>query len=92
MPVLEHEVHETVREKEGAVYGCWNRVGFRGGYYAPDRRYYGIGGFDTISVFVEHCLSTDCRYEMSEKDTKCNGCKHRGSGEAYAQMVRSNGA
>ena len=25
MPVVDTPVHEKVREKEGAVYGCWNK-------------------------------------------------------------------
>lgn len=79
MPVLDHEVHESVRESQDAKYGCHNRAPFQAGYFAPN----GI-----TTAYVSHRMSTECRYDMSLADRKCDGCKHIGSGEAYDQMVR----
>ena len=92
MPVLEHDVHEKVRIDTAHRYGCHSRIGYSGGYYAPDRRYYGTGGFDVVSALVENRMSKECRYDMSLSDTSCEGCPHRGSGEAYDKRIRSQGS
>lgn len=92
MPVLAHEVSDKVREKDGAVYGCWNREEFSETYVAQTRRYRNNGDWDLRQVFVPHLMSTDCRYDMSLTDIKCEGCQHRGSGEAYDAMIRSQGS
>ena len=83
MPVLDHPTHEKVREGEGAVYGCWNRQ-------RP------IKGAPVVSVYSmprewPYVFSEECRFDMSLKDPKCNGCEWRGSGEKYDEMVRRNG-
>jgi hypothetical protein len=83
MPVVDTPVHEKVREKEGAKYGCWNKPRPKGGdevrsIYAMPRSW-------------PYVFSEECRYDMSLTDSKCEGCKWRGSGEAYDAMVRSNG-
>jgi hypothetical protein len=89
MPVLEHEVHALVRAKDGDVYGCWGRRAFADGYYAPDRRYVeGSEGFEPVIVYLDHRMSTECRYDMSLTDVKCAQCNHRGSGEAYVAHVK----
>ena len=92
MPVEEHEVHEKVRELAGTKYGCFNRKGYADGYYAPDRRA-GSNGYEpvftTMAVKIPFTMSRECRYDMSLTDVKCDECAHRGSGETYANMVRS---
>jgi len=82
MPVVDTPVHEKVREKEGAVYGCWNM-------HRPT-----VG--DTVSSSYSgekwpYVFSEECRFDMSLKDPKCEGCEWRGSGEKYDEMVRSKG-
>ena len=82
MPVVDTPVHEKVREKEGAVYGCWNKP-------RPVR------GQPVYSPFSNsewpYVFSEECRFDMSLKDPKCDGCEWRGSGEKYDEMVRRNG-
>lgn len=95
MPVEEHEVHSKVKEKAGTKYGCFNRHGYMEAYYAPNRKM-GSSGYEPIFFFerirVPHTMSRECRYDMSLKDVKCEGCEHRGSGEAYDAKVRAKGA
>ena len=93
MPGLDHDVHDLVREKDGAVYGCWNRNRFASGYYAPQRQYSptGSGNFTMVKVYIDHTMSIACRYDMSLTDRKCAECMHAGSGEAYAEEIRRNG-
>lgn len=82
MPVEDHAVHEKVKQKEGFRYGCWNLP-------RP------IAGFPVNSLFARsiwpYVFSTECRFDMSLKDSACEGCKHRGSGEKYAEEIRRNG-
>jgi hypothetical protein len=95
MPVEEHEVHSKVKEKAGTKYGCFNRQGYMEAYYAPNRMA-GSDGYKPMfrleAVRIPHTMSRECRYDMSLKDVKCEGCKHRGSGEAYDAKVRAKGA
>jgi hypothetical protein len=98
MPVLDHETHESVIEKEGAKYGCWNkpRPTEDSSYLAQDgweTQYVGSGDFEGTAWFVEvrNVMSTECRYDMSLKDAKCDGCEWRGSGERYDEEIRSRG-
>lgn len=88
MPVIDHPIHEKVIEKQGAKYGCFNRKPYSQGYLAPNRVYAPSGNFTMENAFVPHVMSNDCRYDMSLTDRKCEGCEHRGSGEAYDQSVR----
>lgn len=104
MPVEDHAVHDKVREKEGAVYGCWNKPrptadsyymaqdGWDMEYVGPDD-IDGRDWFQGAAMFfeVKHAMSTECRFDMSLKDPKCEGCEWRGSGEKYDEMVRRNG-
>jgi len=98
MPVLEHATHEKVIQKEGFRYGCHNkpRPTDETVYLAPDgwaMDY--IGSSDWLGemgfVEVKHVMSRDCRFDMSLKDAKCEGCLWRGSGEAYDESVRRKG-
>lgn len=92
MAVIDHEVHEKVRISEDKPYGCHNRSWDTKSYYAPNRMA-GSDGYKPMfryeAVRVEHKMSRECRYDMSNTDPRCGGCKHRGTGEAYAAMVRS---
>lgn len=94
MPVEEHAVHEKVRIKADKPYGCFDRE-FTETYYAPNRKM-GSSGYEPIFFFerirIPHRMSRECRYDMSLKDPRCNGCKQRGSGEKYSERVRSQGA
>ncbi len=80
MPVLDHEVHESVKHDDSKRYGCHNRKPFAYSYVASD-----WGNKKQIVNFV---MSRECRFDMSLKDPWCEGCKHRGSGEAYDQKIR----
>ena len=95
MPVEDHAVHSKVKEKAGTKYGCFNRKPYMEAYYAPNRKM-GSSGYEPIFFFerirVPHTMSRECRYDMSLKDVKCEGCKHIGTGEAYAEKIRAKGA
>lgn len=92
MPVLDHEVHESVKIDSAARYGCHNRKPYGNGYFAPERLYRPDGSFYVIQSFIKYEMSRECRFDMSIKDPMCEGCKHRGSGEQYNEMIRSKGA
>lgn len=92
MPGLDHPVHEKVREKAGAKYGCHNRRQFSKGYWAPQRRFYPDGSFEVVSVRIPHAMSKECRYDKSLADSKCKDCQHAGTGEAYAKLISENGS
>ena len=91
MPVLEHEVHAKVRQSAAARYGCHNRTRTKAGYFAPDRIYRFDGSYGDRQAFIPDLMSRECRYDHSLTDSKCEGCKNRGSGEAYDQQVREMG-
>ena len=84
MPVLDHEVHESVKIDSNARYGCFNRKPYTDSYLAHP--WAATGHKDT-----KHRMSRECRFDMSLKDLMCEGCKHRGSGELYNEMIRSQG-
>lgn len=83
MAVLEHEVHEKVKIDSSFRYGCHNRKPFQDSYVAAP-----WGNSRQIVKFV---MSRECRFDMSLRDPACEGCKHRGSGEAYDAMIRAQG-
>ena len=95
MPVIDHEVHEKVREVAGTKYGCHNKDRDFLGYQAPNRAA-GSNGYSPVwfleRVRIPHVMSKECRYDMSLQDIKCEECKYRGSGEKYANRVRNQGA
>lgn len=35
-------------------------------------------------------FSDECRYDHSLTDPRCSECEHKGTGEAYDKMIRSN--
>lgn len=91
MPVIEHKVHKKVKRDADYKYGCNNKDRDFNGYSAPDRRAGTNGYMPTFwmeRVKIPHVMSRECRYDMSLKDKQCEGCKHRGSGEAYDAKVR----
>ena len=88
-PVPSHPVHEKVKQKEGFRYGCWNLS-------RPIERQEVISKFINAIHGWSGCVrpyrfSTECRFDMSLNDPACEGCKHRGSGEKYAEEIRRNG-
>lgn len=91
MPGLDHEVHPLTRKDDGHRYGCHNRKPFKPYYYAPNREYLPDGRWFDTMIKVEHKTSTDCRFDLSLKDSPCNTCPHQGSGEKYDQLIRSQG-
>lgn len=92
MPVIDHEVHESTKAGLDKRYGCWNKSRDFNAYYAP-QRFAGSDGYKPSfrfeAVRIVNRMSKECRYDMSKTDYMCEGCKHRGSGEAYAELVRS---
>jgi hypothetical protein len=77
-PVDDHAVHEKVKIKADKPYGCKNHSS-SAGYYAPDRVYKPDGTFYIVQVFIPHVMTTDCRYDMSRLDPRCNGCSYKES-------------
>lgn len=95
MPVLDHEVHPLTIG--GERYGCHNRPDLEAGYFAPDGLADYMDDRDTgldariKLAWIPHRMSTECRYDMSLSDSKCAGCTHQGSGEAYDERIRKEG-
>jgi hypothetical protein len=93
MPVLDHATHEsTVASAQG--YGCKNKER-KNGYWAQDGWDHsgtdGLSGSHPSWVWIDDNGSTDCRYDLSLKDERCEGCTKRGQGEEYDQRIRSDG-
>ena len=82
MPVVDTPVHEKVREKEGAVYGCWNKPRPKQG----DMVRSAYSGEEWPYVMSEPCM-----YDKSLSDSKCNVCQFAGTGETNDAKVRANG-
>lgn len=95
MPVEEREVHKKVSIKANKPYGCHNSARDFTGYHAP-KRFAGTTGNEPIwwigRIRIPHVMSRECRYDMSLKDARCEGCNHAGSGERYSAMVSAKGA
>lgn len=90
MPVLDHAVHESTRQGADARWGCWNLDLSDKPYYAPDRVYREDGTFEVIQRPIKtEWLGRMCFGSLT--DPKCEGCKHRGAGEAYAETVQKDG-
>lgn len=82
MPVVEHEVSEKVKIGSDYRYGCHNKPLPEFGQVVRST----FSGEEWPYVF-----STECRFDMSLSDPACTGCEHRGSGERYDTMIRSEG-
>ena len=91
MAVLEHDIHPRTQHGEEFRYGCHNRSWDALGYHTSVRYYRPDGTFYFRKKFVEHRMSKECRFDLSLTDNGCRECKHRGSGEAYNEMVRRLG-
>lgn len=52
-----------------------------------DHRY----GCWNLPANLSHRMSDRCRYDKSLSDASCDGCLHRGKGEAYDQLIREQG-
>lgn len=91
MPVIDHAVHEKVRSTGAEPYGCANHT--RVGEYPAPNRFYNIWGtvFVEEVIMIKNNMSQECRYDKSLEDQRCDECVHLGSGESYAEMVRSQG-
>lgn len=80
MPVENHPVHEKTRIDNDYRYGCHNGDRNFTGYTAI-QRFAGTTGHEPIwwhsRIKIPHVMSKECRYDMSDKDIACNGCKHR---------------
>ena len=91
MPVEDHAVHEKVSIAADKPYGCYNKE-TRESYYAP-QRFHGSDGYKPMfrleAVRIPFRMSRECRYDMSLDDPRCGGCKQRGSGERYTELVKS---
>lgn len=95
MAVLDHAVHEKTAIEASRPYGCHGKDRLFTGYQAPNR-FAGTTGNEPIWWIgrkpVPHVMSRECRYDMSLTDLRCAGCKHQGSGERYAEMVKAAGS
>ena len=60
-------------------------------YWATERRYFPDGSYEFISVRIPDHSSKQCRYDMSETDSRCAGCKQVGVGNAYNEHIRKVG-
>lgn len=81
MAVIDHPVHERVKIGADHRYGCHNRPA----EFKPtcESKFSG----ETWPFNNSH----ECRFDLSLTDHSCTGCEHRGSGEQYALMVKTNG-
>ena len=90
MPVEDIPVHPLTVGGDRYT-ACQNKVR-KAFYFAPNRRYRADGTFVIEQTKVEDRSSTECRFDMSLSDPKCDElCPRRGQGEQYDQMVRSKG-
>lgn len=94
MPVMEAPTHENVKTTSADRYGCRNRPPMKQGYWAPNGTLYPGGSTNVVltAAFIPHRMSTDCKHSTSLLDWRCEGCKHRGTGDrAYAEYVKKLG-
>lgn len=82
MPVEDHEIHHSVINT-GQPYGCINRHDFN---------MICTGGACYGSQHWEFQNSHDCMYDMSETDSRCEGCFRVGHGRINDENIRKNGS
>ena len=87
MPVDDIPVHDKVRQKAGAKYGCFDRKSWGIGYQAPDRQYRNDGTYVEVHTFISHKMSTKCRYDMAKTDKLCEGCDAKKDTEYLDRML-----
>lgn len=56
-------------------YSCNDRQMSKG-YYAYERVYTSDGRYILHQIFIEHRMSTECKYDLSHVDARCQQCKH----------------
>lgn len=83
MPVVEHEVHTHGVRDDAHRYGCFNRK--------PFREWCESSSLMDASHWPFR-MSRECRYDRSETDPACKGCKHIGSGAEYIRTQEQGGA
>lgn len=80
MPVDDHPIHEKTRIDDTYRYGCHNREPFKEAYSAINR-FAGSTGHSPIwwleRIRIPFTMSRDCKYDLSQTDPNCQGCKHR---------------
>ena len=86
MPVLDHEVHVVTKIRADKPYGCHSRKGMSSGYVALDRQYRHDGTFVVVQKFITHAMSETCRYDLAEKDPRCNDCSTKRD-KVYLKMM-----
>lgn len=93
MPVEDHETHDSTRRGAGHKYGCNGKprrrdgLKVKGGWQTNGwANETGVQRFKIVPDFG----SLECRYDNSLADTHCDGCEHRGRGEAYAKTIRQS--
>lgn len=93
MPVLDHEVHDSVIQKEDAKYGCWNKERKREDLLVKNGWLFNHLFTEGKQLFteIEDFGSLECRYDKSLLDNKCKGCNRQGSGEKYSEMIKESG-
>lgn len=94
MPVIDHGQHDsTKKDSQAHRYGCWNRPDEFEPYTIVQDGWR-VFGADLIPrrAEIEFRMSHECRYDRSETDPACAGCKHIGSGAAYIRRQEEGGA
>lgn len=93
MPVVDHGQHtSTAKDSQTHRYGCWNRRDY---FDPPILKPYIVAADGWVYATEErhpHRMSHECRYDRSEADPACAGCKHCGSGAAYTRRQEEGGA
>lgn len=87
MPVIDHEIHPMTQKTGHEPYGCFNRT-IKPYYMVKTREYRPDKTYEMVDELVAHTMSTECRNDSSLRDPRCEQCRHRGSGERYAESVR----
>jgi hypothetical protein len=82
VPVLTHDIHDSTRIGAEYRYGCHNKP-------RPTIEQKVFSRFSREAW--PYVFSTECRFDMSLKDSACAGCEWRGSGERYDEQVRKDG-
>ena len=86
MPVLDHEVHDSVKSTGTEPYGCSSAIQ-KDGYWIQERAYRKDGTYVMRDRFVPHRMSKDCRnFYLWYKDAGCLTCK-RPKDREYAQTM-----
>lgn len=91
MPVEHHESHEITKRASDAPYGCANRT-MASGYWIKVRFYKQDGRYQMVDKYIQHRMSTECRYTAAMKDARCGGCRERETAPDYLKGMMERGA